>query len=489
MWLDDQLIENKLHGEEKKKISYTLCPPNFSETIIKIRVFLPEIYRVGSADTLQFNLAGESSDEVEDNEDTSTNADSTTINNKDTTGATSTSADSSISNVDNNSTNSNITDEDTDSSTDSKDYHAIKLSKITSEEEKKKRGNRNLWGDNEKQESEDDSNNNDNNDNDTKKDNDNSNNESDEETPIYNVTSDSDILTMNDPKRIIDFDNEIIDLSFDKDYEEANGTATFHVPYNQINNLNLKRGARIIIQEGYKYPNRTEDIKMVFSGYIDEVSTNESKIEVKCKDLGELLNTQIEVEYNQQSRQDIMEDIIENKIGLKADIDFFELYNDIIDFSTVSKNKDDDDSGGFDGTVSADVKKAAKQICGSSKGKKALKKIFNWVSTHVHYEGYTNTRNTLSETLKGKSANCCDEAHLCCALANAVGIKTRYINGTAAFLDGTYGHVWAQYYVGGSWFTMDTVSNCTTHQLTNKGWGSCAGRVISQSIVGATLGF
>lgn len=484
-FLDDSEIDYK---NKKNSVHYRLVPPNYSETIVKARLYLPEIYS-GGADDLTYSFVSESDDDSSDDESsTSDSSTSDSTSSADTTGATSTSSDSSTSDADSTSedTSTSSSDDDDDSKEDEKTYEAIKLSKITSEEEAKKLGNRNYWG-NQVQEAEADEED-DEKDKDKDKDDDSKESEDDMDKPVYNVQRDSVILKETNPKLVLDLDNQIVDLSFDKDYDSPDGSAEFHIPYTVDNSYNVKKGCRILIQEGYRYPNGTEDVKLVFSGYIDDVQVTEGLMDVKCKDLGELLNTQLEVEYSQMSRADIINDIITKKIGLYADIDFYELYNDVIDYTTASKSDDsDDDDTGSIGDVPADVKKAAKKIVGSTTDKqKMCHKLYNWVNQNVKYEGYSNTVKGALGTLKARGGNCCDQAHLMCALCNAVGIKTRYVHGTSCqFLDGTAaGHVWMQAYVNGKWFTMDTVS--TNNQ---KGYGKCAGSCSSVSIVGGELGF
>lgn len=86
-------------------------------------------------------------------------------------------------------------------------------------------------------------------------------------------------------------------------------------------------------------------------------------------------------------------------------------------------------------------------------------KIFNWVRDHISYSFYYNTRYGALGTLKTRSANCADTAHLMVALERAAGLPARYQHGTCRFSSGTYGHVWAQVYVNGKWYYADGTSS------------------------------
>jgi len=88
------------------------------------------------------------------------------------------------------------------------------------------------------------------------------------------------------------------------------------------------------------------------------------------------------------------------------------------------------------------------------------KAIFDWVKHHIRYSFYYNTRHGAVGTLKVRSGNCADTAHLIVALERAAGIPARYNHGTCRFSSGHhYGHVWAQVYVNGKWYYADATSS------------------------------
>lgn len=106
-------------------------------------------------------------------------------------------------------------------------------------------------------------------------------------------------------------------------------------------------------------------------------------------------------------------------------------------------------------TDSTIVSKAQSIIAGATTPYDAAVKIFKWVQSNISYSFYYNTAKGAKTTLSSKSANCCDTAHLLVALCRAVGIPARYKHGTCTFSDGTFGHVWAEVYVNGKWYTAD----------------------------------
>jgi len=98
-------------------------------------------------------------------------------------------------------------------------------------------------------------------------------------------------------------------------------------------------------------------------------------------------------------------------------------------------------------------------IAGSTSTYNSAVSIFNWVRDNISYSFYYNTKYGAAGTLKYMTGNCCDTSNLLVALARDAGITARYVHGTCQFTSGTwYGHVWAQLYVNGKWYTADAIS-------------------------------
>ena len=105
---------------------------------------------------------------------------------------------------------------------------------------------------------------------------------------------------------------------------------------------------------------------------------------------------------------------------------------------------------------------------GSSSTCQKATNLFNWVRDNIGYSFYYNTKSGALGTLKAKTANCCDTTHLLVALSRAAGIPARYVSGVCKFNSGTlYGHVWAQLYVNGNWYTADAISSRNTFGVIN----------------------
>ncbi|MCC7563448.1 MAG: hypothetical protein KO275_02960 [Methanobacterium sp.] len=107
-------------------------------------------------------------------------------------------------------------------------------------------------------------------------------------------------------------------------------------------------------------------------------------------------------------------------------------------------------------------------------------RIFNWVRDNLEYSYYYNTQKGAVQTLSSRSGNCCDHSHLIVALSRASGLPARYVHGDCYFTTSKtwYGHVWAEIYVNGKWYTADgtsyrnslgSVQNWDTSSWTKKG--------------------
>ncbi|HHV75680.1 MAG TPA: transglutaminase [Thermoanaerobacterium sp.] len=105
------------------------------------------------------------------------------------------------------------------------------------------------------------------------------------------------------------------------------------------------------------------------------------------------------------------------------------------------------------------------------------KAIFNWVRDSISYSFYYNTRYGAVGTLKYRTGNCCDHAHLVVALARAAGIPARYKHGICTFSSGTYGHVWAELYINSKWYSADATSSRNSLGVINS-WNTATATIL-----------
>lgn len=117
--------------------------------------------------------------------------------------------------------------------------------------------------------------------------------------------------------------------------------------------------------------------------------------------------------------------------------------------------------GGGYAKITKAIRKLSKKLTSkySTKLEKATA-IFNYVRDNLGYSYYANSKKGASKTLKTKRGNCCDHSNLIVALCRASKIPARYAHAKGCrFGSGlTTGHVWAQIYVNGRWYSADGTS-------------------------------
>lgn len=112
--------------------------------------------------------------------------------------------------------------------------------------------------------------------------------------------------------------------------------------------------------------------------------------------------------------------------------------------------------------LNAEIKALAKQLTqGKTTTWAKAQAIFNYVRDNIDYEYYANTKYKASGTLSKKKGNCCDHANLIVALCRAADIPARFSHAkNCKFRSGLVtGHVWAQIYVDGVWYSADATSS------------------------------
>ena len=93
--------------------------------------------------------------------------------------------------------------------------------------------------------------------------------------------------------------------------------------------------------------------------------------------------------------------------------------------------------------------------------------LYNYVRDSISYSFYYNTQKGAQGTLTSGSGNCCDQAQLLVAMARSVGLTVRFATGTCTFSSGTYGHVWVQFNIDGTWINADPTSNRNSFGVIN----------------------
>ncbi len=130
---------------------------------------------------------------------------------------------------------------------------------------------------------------------------------------------------------------------------------------------------------------------------------------------------------------------------------------------------------------SATIQNIASLFNGYTNTLTKAQKIFTYLNDKTYYQYYSNTLYGAVGTWNNKYGNCVDLSHLVIAVMRAAGIPARYVHGYCTFNSGLQvGHVWAEVYVNGKWYTCDASSSQNTFGVINN-WYSASiyGRYIT----------
>ena len=140
-------------------------------------------------------------------------------------------------------------------------------------------------------------------------------------------------------------------------------------------------------------------------------------------------------------------------------------------------------ASGHDALNDAIKKLAAQLVSGKSSLWAKATAIFNYVRDNISYSYYANSLKSASGTLSSKSGNCCDQANLIVALCRAANMTARFSHAQGCrFNSGLVtGHVWAQIYVDGIWYSADATS--TRNSLGNiQNWNTNSFNTLKQYV-------
>ncbi len=86
------------------------------------------------------------------------------------------------------------------------------------------------------------------------------------------------------------------------------------------------------------------------------------------------------------------------------------------------------------------------------------KALFEYVQLNIKYDYYFDTDKGAVKTLSEKEGNGADQAHLLIAMFRTAGLKARYVHGYCTLYTNqkTFGHVWAQVLIDGTWICADS---------------------------------
>lgn len=261
--------------------------------------------------------------------------------------------------------------------------------------------------------------------------------------------------------------NHFTNVDYDSDYEDISESGSLSIP-EQVDLSRFYKGVRLAFNTEYEPQGRVLnwDGLPVFIGFIIEETFNEDGMELKLTGMTKLLEQKYEFNFTQMKISEILVEMIKTA-GLKPEVDPTGLDDKVIDYSNVSSDGDDDDSGVDNSNLPADACKFAKQLTKGKSGDRAkAQAIYDWIWANCPYNGYQNSHyneqnvyQAAKEHIGEKTFNCCDHAHLSVVLLRCVGIKANYVHGP--------NHVWAVAYLDGSKVQFDALGTQSKWSMGN----------------------
>lgn len=312
----------------------------------------------------------------------------------------------------------------------------------------------------------------------------------------------------------------ITSIEWNKDYEGISGEATIKIPYNKDYLKYIYKGVRCCIKtnrydqdknilsqtftpatkqlednehndDNYQYTEVTQSTYNPYTdsmlGFITEVTFDTAGINIKVSAMEKLLEQTVNLEFTQLYRSHIIAEVIKIA-GLKPAVDVTGLKDEIIDFTSVSKNESEDDSAGDANLADGDWNDSAmtyslccahglslstlnsvtpddkycKGIASKDRNyykwareQGTAKKVIKGLRSMFSYRGYSDNEDANADVTfnngNGISCNCGDAARLTKACLDSIGIKNAIGHG------GIYGvgHYFGYIYYKGEWKNVD----------------------------------
>ncbi|WP_299523248.1 transglutaminase family protein [uncultured Methanobrevibacter sp.] len=247
--------------------------------------------------------------------------------------------------------------------------------------------------------------------------------------------------------------NQLNSMEYSMDYEDISSSSTITLPYTYTDLNRVYLGVRTLLRMDWEAYNEKKDLKElseVHLAFITEETFSDDMTKLTLAGMTKLLDVKYKFNFTQMLRSKIIEEVIKTA-GLKAEVNPEGLDDQVIDYTNISSEGNDDDGGIYNGDIPTDVKELSKRICKGKKGCMAkLKAIYAWEQKHITYEGYSNSPTNNwdpSKILKDLSINCCDTACLTVHLVRAQGIKCNYVYNSS--------HCWCVAYCKGEKVYLD----------------------------------
>ena len=162
-------------------------------------------------------------------------------------------------------------------------------------------------------------------------------------------------------------------------------------------------------------------------------------------------------------------------LGKIAYSELLDSFSRILDYYSINEKLPNSVHVTYKGSSSKSISELSEAlISGLTSTRDKAVALYNYVRDYIEYSFYYDTQKGAEGTLVSGSGNCCDQAQLLVAMARSVGLTVRFATGYCTFSSGsTYGHVWVQFNIDGSWINADPTSTRNSFGVINN-WNTAS---------------
>ena len=221
---------------------------------------------------------------------------------------------------------------------------------------------------------------------------------------------------------------DFLELSTEHDYEDISNTGSIKLP--EIIDLDrFYKGVRVCLRKTWEAEGeqtQLDDLEEILKSFITEESFTQSGMSLSLSGMSKLLEQNYKFDFHQMKRSEIIKEVIKTA-GLKPVVNPEGLNDEVIDFTNISKGKDDEEAG--DGvsagaTVDELVKNAIKGKKGALEKAQAIHealKSHGIVYRYYYNFEFANAEECLKNALS-PGLNCGDTSQLTTAAMKSGGL-------------------------------------------------------------------
>ena len=250
------------------------------------------------------------------------------------------------------------------------------------------------------------------------------------------------------------------ELNTEHDYSDMNNNGSIKLP-ETIDLDRFYKGVRLCVRKTWEKEGETtelDDLVEILKGFITEESFAQSGMSLSISGMTKLLEQNYKFSFTQMKRSDILKEVIKTA-GLKPVVNPEGLLDEVIDFTNISSDGDDEDEdAASDATNAPSIEAMVKKAIKGKKGARAkAEAIYSAMVNHLVYQYYGCSQypGDPEAAWKDGAVNCADSTNIGCVAYRKAGLKARAIHGP--------NHFWCEVNIDGQWVASDVTGSEGAH--------------------------